>query len=808
MYSAYYNRIWYDWRLSHLLGVSEQDFVDKPENISEVEFGDKIVQSLTADNKEIYTRHSSDGGENWTEWKHTGGHANSNVKQLTLNDKVFQVIKGTDNAIYIRHSPDWESPLTPLSKGGTGEKLTLSKGGTGEKLTGWGRVSGTVVGDFQVEAIADQLVLSIRGTDNKIHTRHATNGTSWSGWQTANVRAITGIQQEVVEDKLVQSYRGTDDKIYTRYSSDGKTWSTWETLPEAIARSDWRQEYFQQLADSSTHQLEPEDISEIEFGDKILQSRTAENKEVQTRHSTDGGKTWTDWKHTGGHANSNIKQLILNNKVYQVIKGTDNAVYIRHSPNWESLLTSLGKGGTGEKWTGWGKLSDAILGDFQADVKTTLIDNRLVISQQNYNDRVYTRTVDDKRWTNWEAAPVATTYEVHQEIIDDRLVQSYRGIDDKLYTPYSKDGLDWSDWTPIKEVQETSKWEQENVPDTKTDFEAIALEHLTNTEFNGKQIQTVADDRGYIYRRHSLDGGDTWTDWQYAHKAVQQLAAAENQSQQEERFQPLAEQWANARNAVNAAEAPVDGSRNLVDSLAATSEHIPMAESQVQDLESLLLEVEQQLVEAQKEADEINAKVLAEWEEQESIAPEYLQTVEEILERRGELNKQSQELQNQLTDTEKWVEQQTVALDTETEQVDKLRQKLIADGEALAEKIAVATGSELTELQTKQAQLQDALGLLDNKAVVLRQQQTAFSQKCTLLTAENEVILAEQRLLDAYLTSPDSDFEELQQQLADARAVLAEAQRLAEQVEASSQVLTAPLQEVQQDLLAQNDQHY
>ncbi|NES64024.1 MAG: hypothetical protein F6K24_01560 [Okeania sp. SIO2D1] len=2062
-----------DWRLSHLPGVSQQSFVDEPEDISEVEFGDKIVQSLTADNKQVYTRHSSDGGETWTEWKHTGGHANSNVKQLTLNDKVFQIIKGTNDAVYIRNSSN------------------------GENWTGWGQLSGTILGDFQIEAIADQLVLSIRGTDNKIHTRHATNGTSWSGWQTANVRAITGIQQEAVDDKLVQSYRGTDDKIYTRYSSDGQNWSTWETLPEAIASSDWRQEYLQQLADSSTHQIEPEDISEIEFGDKIIQSRTAENKDVQTRHSTDGGKTWTEWKHTGGHANSNVKQLTLNNKVYQVIKGTDDAVYIRNSTNgenwtgwgklsgavvgdfqieaianklvlatrgtdnkirsryatnntsgnvwsgwhtasvpaitaihqelvddkllqsyrgtddeiytryssdgsnwqewetlpeaiassdwrqeylqqladssihkdpediseiefgdkivqsrtaenkdvqtrystdggetwtdwkdtggnansdvtqltlngklfqvikgtndavyirhaadWESPLTPLGKGGTGGKWTGWSKLSNAILGDFQveaiddqlvlsirstdnkiytrhatngtswsgweatpmktledfsqkiidgklvqsylgtdgnkhvrhsedglnwsdwdtvdaaldqaewrrdeipdvaedsnnldlenvvsyqfndrtvqlvrdggnddgkvyertssdggktwtdwkysnirsnpdemeilatsdrlfqvvrhpnnvpyvrhstdgenwsgwihsiagwsttgdfkvdviddelvigvrhngnnhvhtrsfngsrwtnwdsasypslqdlsqevvddspsetlrerliqtyrglndivytrhtkdgeqwtdwtpideilatseweqknledvrvdaenigfadidtvefngtttqtargpenkvyqrqstdggqtwnnwgyismhnqeatprtfvledrifqvvhnpnnhiyfrstidgsnwsswnniggpsadvetnlidnrlvisqqnhndrvytrtvddkqwtgweiaptasingiqqevrdglihqtyqgidskgytrssadgmtwsswtettisptqwqheplnfekvdtvefngtntqtakgpenkvyqrqstdggqtwsnwgyismhnqeatprtfvledrifqvvhnpnnhiyfrstidgsnwsswnniggpsadvettlidnrlvisqqnhndriytrtvddkqwtgweiaptasingiqqevrdglihqtyqgidgkgytrssadgltwsnwtettisptqwqqeplrfadidtvefngtttqtargpenkvyqrqstdggqtwsnwgyismhnqestprtfvledrvfqvvhnpnnriyfrstgdgrnwsgwndvgsgvADVKTTLIDNRLVISQQNHNDRVYTRTVDDKRWTNWEIAPVATTYEVHQEIIDNRLVQSYRGMDDKLYTRHSSDGLEWSDWTPIEEVQETSQWEQQNVPDTKTDFEAIALEHLTNTDFNDKHIQTVSDDRGYVYRRHSVDGGDTWTDWQYAHiqtqednvrtvevgdrlfqlqkhpnnriyaydsldgvnwrsrgavggpaegdyaidvvgeelvfamrhasnnqiytrtvntqgmspwnistvatindiqqtvvppfsqggsggivedgtitqtylgvdndvytrqstdgknwtewhsrdpkvrelkalkeehlphivddsaallrpvfldnhpengtaidvlqdeteyqankyqsqiatlkaeeaqnnaqaaaalaqaqwyeqqaathwelsrkngptwterrltwkrkwygkkkkhwvtithvdhhwilwdtytkyaenlrkQAVSQLVETDNQSQQQERFKPLAEQWANTRNAASAAEAPIDGSRNLADSLAATREQIPLAEEQLQELEELLPDIEQLLAEAQKEADEINAKVLAEWEEQESIAPEYLQTVEDILERRGDLNKQSQELQNKLADTEKWVEQQTVALDTETEQVDNLRQQLIADGEALAEKIAVATGSELTELQTKQAQLQEALGLIENKAVVLRQQQTAFSQKRTLLTAENEVILAEQRLLDAYLITPESNFEELQQQLADARAALAEAQRLAEQAEASSQVLTAPLQEVQQDLLAQNDEH-
>lgn len=294
---------------------------------------------------------------------------------------------------------------------------------------------------------------------------------------------------------------------------------------------------------------------------------------------------------------------------------------------------------------------------------------------------------------------------------------------------------------------------------------------------------------------------------QLRQQAAEQLVVSDEKSRQQEIFQPLAEQWANTQNATNVAEAPIDASHNLAEVLETSREHIPAAQEQLQLLENLLPEIEQEFAKAQKEADDYNAKVLAEWEEHDENAVEYIDTIEEILERRGALNKQSQELQNKLADTEKWVEQQTVALDTETEQVDKLRQQLIADGEALAEKIAVATGEELTELQTKQAQLQDALGLVENKAVVLREQQTAFSQKRTLLTAENEVVLAEKRLLDAYLITPESDFEELQQQLADARAALEEAQGLAEQAEASIQTLTAPLQELQADLLAQNDEH-
>jgi len=311
---------------------------------------------------------------------------------------------------------------------------------------------------------------------------------------------------------------------------------------------------------------------------------------------------------------------------------------------------------------------------------------------------------------------------------------------------------------------------------------------------------------------------DTYTKYakQLREQAVHQLVATDSQSQQQERLKPLAEQWASTVNAINAAEPSITASRNLVEQLEASREQIPAAKEALQQLEDILPEVEQQLAQAQKEADEYNAKVLAEWKELEANDSQYLPMVEDILQQRGELNRKSQELQHQLADVEQWVERQTVALTTETGEVNRLREDLIAQRETLSEQIAAAGGATPVgangrsplqqELQTKQAQLQNALALLDNKATVLQQQQRAFSQKRTLLTAEHEVILAEQRLLDAYLTSP-GDLEQLQKQLTDARAALAEAQRLAEQAEASSQALTAPLQDVQADLLAQNDEH-
>jgi hypothetical protein len=91
-------------------------------------------------------------------------------------------MKGTNDAVYIRNSAD------------------------GEKWTGWGKLSDAILGDFQVEAMEDRLVLSIRNTDNKIYTRQATNGTSWSGWEAAPTKTLEDFSQKVMDGKLVQSY--------------------------------------------------------------------------------------------------------------------------------------------------------------------------------------------------------------------------------------------------------------------------------------------------------------------------------------------------------------------------------------------------------------------------------------------------------------------------------------------------------------------------------------------------------------------------------------------------------------------------
>ncbi|MCL1466090.1 S8 family serine peptidase, partial [Argonema galeatum] len=311
-----------------------------------------------------------------------------------------------------------------------------------------------------------------------------------------------------------------------------------------------------------------------------------------------------------------------------------------------------------------------------------------------------------------------------------------------------------------------------------------------------------------------------WIAWQDYSQIFPQLRAqgyahlveADKWRKEKERIEPLKNQWIAANDAANQAEPPIDEARNFYAELEAARQSIPGDKVQLASLENLLPIIQQQLEQAEAEAAAQNAKVRQEWQEYDTDSEEYRAAIADILQRRGELNTKAIETQQQLADAEQNVERQMVGLSTELESTKVLNTSLEQQRRSLQNQIINlqnqgVTGGALDDLNTNLVQVDRSLQLLNNKAAILTAEQTALTQKRTMLTAQNEVILAEQRLLDAYIQDPDADYSNLQQQLNDARAALAEAQRLAEQAEAASQALTAPLQQLKTDLLAQNDEH-
>lgn len=285
------------------------------------------------------------------------------------------------------------------------------------------------------------------------------------------------------------------------------------------------------------------------------------------------------------------------------------------------------------------------------------------------------------------------------------------------------------------------------------------------------------------------------------------LAAATKWEKVVDRIEPLKDQWVAANDAANTAEPAITEARDLFAQLETAHESITADQIQLETLENLLPTIQEQLQQAVEEAEAQNAKVNEQWEDYDVNSEEYINAVTDILNQRGELNQKSIAMQQEIAEAEKWVERQSVALSTELENTKALLTQLQEQQQSFNDQLLVVIGDEADDIKTKLAQLEPAILQLNNKATILTTQQTALTQKRTLLTAQNEVILAEQRLLDAYVKDPDADHENLAKLLNDSRAALAEAQRLAEQAEAASQALTAPLQELQRDLLAQNDEH-
>jgi len=287
-------------------------------------------------------------------------------------------------------------------------------------------------------------------------------------------------------------------------------------------------------------------------------------------------------------------------------------------------------------------------------------------------------------------------------------------------------------------------------------------------------------------------------------QGLNQLIEAEQWRQEIERLDPLAQQWGEANQAVHQADRSFTVTQTQVKQLETAQEDLPAAQAQLALLTGLLPELQQQLQQAEQNAQTANLTVQQAWTDYDPAAAAYRQALAAVLTQQGNWQQQATETQHQIEETEGWIEQQSVALGTELAQVLALKQQLESQQQILETQLLSTPSPEVIN---KLLQLDESLRLVTNKAAVLTAQQTALAQHRTLLTAQSEVIQAEQQLLAAVLKSPGSDTVALQQQLLDSRAALAEAQQLADQAKANSQALSAPLQQLQTDLLSQNAEH-
>ena len=222
---------------------------------------------------------------------------------------------------------------------------------------------------------------------------------------------------------------------------------------------------------------------------------------------------------------------------------------------------------------------------------------------------------------------------------------------------------------------------------------------------------------------------------------------------------------------------------------------------QIADWEKLLPTLQSQLQQAIKDAETAKNTVTQEWTEYQTSQQDYQTALGEVLTRRAQLQTQGQILLQEINAVNQWVNQQKNLLADEISQVETLITQLTTQQNNLA------TTLQSNQILTLKALLDQSIQFLTQKRTVLTSQQSTFIQKQTLLETQKKVIQTQYQLLDAYLDSPDNDTSSLEKLLTDTRATLLEVQKLAEQAEASSNALTALMDDVQTSLLLQNDKY-
>ncbi|MDB9510379.1 S8 family serine peptidase [Kamptonema animale CS-326] len=208
-------------------------------------------------------------------------------------------------------------------------------------------------------------------------------------------------------------------------------------------------------------------INQINFGDKLVESRRGQDNLIYVRNSTDGGKTWTQWLHTGGGTNfDSIKTAVVDNKLFQSIRGTDNQIWGRSSTD-------------GVNWGSWFPIGGAMTTDYSMDV----VGKNLVFTVRNSDNKIYSRTaVNGTQWQNWESLG-STISDIVQDVVDGKFIQSYRGFDNQIYVRQSVDGVKWETWEQIDAVIAKADWRQQYLQNLQQS-DTHNLNTVTRTQYH------------------------------------------------------------------------------------------------------------------------------------------------------------------------------------------------------------------------------------------------------------------------------------------------------------------------------------
>ena len=254
--------------------------------------------------------------------------------------------------------------------------------------------------------------------------------------------------------------------------------------------------------------------------------------------------------------------------------------------------------------------------------------------------------------------------------------------------------------------------------------------------------------------------------------------------------------WKLANDEANVLQGYVDQLKDVIQRIKVGDQQTPEYQAAIDEFNSILPSLETELAQAQNLANVAYANVRNQWQEFKDSSTELQEVYDEVIPLKADYRSQNLALLSDIETTTEWVELKNQSLEV-------LRNSVITVKYQLE---AFLNGDNTFVNPLAKTYLEDALEYLIDNQTLLDDRLKALSQHSEALTAQQEVLLRELELIDAYFNNGGQEFAVLRLQLDEAKSNLREVQSLAETALDSSTVLTGNLDRLTAYLANLNDE--
>ncbi|MEL4897155.1 Ig-like domain-containing protein [Crocosphaera sp. Alani8] len=393
------------------------------------------------------------------------------------------------------------------------------------------------------------------------------------------------------------------------------------------------------------------------------------------------------------------------------------------------------------------------------DVITTIREG-YAESQNNLNE-----IENEIKRRNRSIAALETTVTFYEDAAAEYLAE-HEALKTEFANKYGLTITDSTTWTETRETWTRSLFGKDKVDVQITHVNTYWL-YYEQFSKQAERAQKQADE----LRGANLEEGEEGTD---------PISSLENQKNT---AKTINDAWSVANDEVEVLEGYVNQLKDLIKRIDVQNKQTPDYEAAIAEFNSLLPNLQSELVNAQNLADTAYTELQSQWTNFKNSSTELQQVYDEVIPIKAEYRSQNLATLGDIETTLDWVELKNQSLEVLLNSVSTVKNQLQA----------FLNGENTFVDPLAKTYLEDALEYLIDNETILSDRLDALNEHTEALDAQQEVLLRELELIDAYFNNGGKEFAVLRLQLDQAKSNLRELQSLAETALDSSTVLTGEL---------------